>query len=84
MERSGLIAKSKDLKKKNQVRISVTQKGLDAYQLWVEKAKLFDDIISCLSISERKSLKDLLEKLERSSIEKAGIIDINKMFPKPL
>jgi DNA-binding MarR family transcriptional regulator len=84
MERNGLIEKSKDLRKRNQVRISVTEKGLKAYEVWIEKATIFNDIISCLSADERKCLKELLKKLERSSIDQAGIMDTSKMFPRPL
>jgi len=84
MERNGLIEKSKDLRKRNQVRIRITQKGLEVYELWLEKATVLNNIISCLSADERSDLRDLLKKLERSSIEQAGIIDANQMFPKPL
>jgi len=84
MERNGLIVKSKGLRKRNQVRISITPKGLKSHELWLEKATLFNDIMSCLSADERIQLMGMLKKLESSSLEQAGISDTNKMFPKPL
>ena len=63
MERKGLVKKSKDLEKKNMVRVTLTEKGEQAFQQQWD-ARIVPKITSCLSKRELGNLKKCLNKLE--------------------
>jgi DNA-binding MarR family transcriptional regulator len=70
MEDKGLVKKSKNLEKKNLVRVTLTKKGEQAFQQQWE-ARIVPKITSFLSKKEMDSLKETLDKLEGKAL---GII----------
>jgi DNA-binding MarR family transcriptional regulator len=62
MEKQGLIVKKSDSKKKNVIRLSLTEKGLEAYGYAI-KAHAFVNIFKVLSTEEQSQLWDLLKSL---------------------
>jgi MarR family transcriptional regulator, transcriptional regulator for hemolysin len=62
MEKQGLIIKKPDSKKKNVIRLSLTEKGLEAYGYAIE-AHAFVNIFKVLSSEEQQQLWDLLKPL---------------------
>jgi len=70
MEAKGLVKKSKDMEKKNLVRVILTKKGDQAFQKQWE-ARIVPKITSSLSKKELDSLKKSLNKLESKAL---GII----------
>ena len=72
MEEKGLIKKTKDLDKRNLVRITLTEKGLRAYERTTER-KSIHELMSALSKKEQQRLTALLEKLRSKAMEKLGI-----------
>lgn len=79
MEKKGLVVRIKDLPRKNQVRVSLTDKGRKAYQYGVKKESIHK-VMSCLSEEENKQLRAILLKLRRASLKEAGI-DSNIPIP---
>ena len=74
MERNGLIRKTKDLDRKNMIRIGMTKKGQRAYRDSF-KRESSSKVINCLSQKERQQLKSLLEKLRNRAFEELGVKD---------
>jgi len=72
MEKAGLIRKTKDLHKKNLVRVSLTEKGEAAYKLAM-KRKMIQKIMSSLSAEQRKQLNSALEILRTKGLKEMGI-----------
>jgi DNA-binding MarR family transcriptional regulator len=68
MHKSGLIHRVKDLAKKNQVRIELTQKGEQAYSNGSSLASIHS-ILSCLSTSEKQDMKNHLKKIDETADE---------------
>jgi len=68
MEEQGLVKKSKDLEKKNLVRVTLTEKGEQAFQQQWE-ARIVPQITSYLSKKELDSLKAHLDKLHTRALE---------------
>ena len=68
MHKSGLINRVKDLAKRNQVRIELTQKGEEAYSNSSGLASIHK-ILSCLSTKEKNDLKDCLQKIDKTADE---------------
>ena len=77
MERRGLVATKKDMKRKNWVRVSLTKKGEEALKQWANATEVVD-IMSCLSRSESEALHKITGKLHKKSIEM-----LRKMQPDP-
>ncbi len=67
MEREGFLTKTRDVHRKNVVRVSLTLKGEQAYNRLI-KRKSARRIISCLSEDERHHLRLCLEKLTKKSL----------------
>ena len=67
MEKEGLVSKTKDLEKKNLVRVSMTEKGRQVYQQST-KRKSIHKMMSCLSEEERQQLMASLEKLRNRAL----------------
>jgi DNA-binding MarR family transcriptional regulator len=72
MERIGLITKTKDLHKKNLVRVSITEKGEAAYKQAV-KRKMVQKVMSSLSAEQRKQMTASLELLRTKGLKEMGI-----------
>ncbi|MFC1993668.1 MarR family winged helix-turn-helix transcriptional regulator [Chloroflexota bacterium] len=68
MEADGLIKKTKDLGKKNMVRVTLTEKGRAAYRQSKE-LEPFHAIFSSLSDEQRSQLKSSLSILLKRSLE---------------
>jgi len=67
MEDKGLVKKSKDLEKKNLVRVTLTKKGEQAFhQQW--DARIVPKITSFLSKKELDNLEECLNKLEGKAL----------------
>lgn len=72
MEEKGLIKRTKDMDKKNLVRLTLTEKGLKAYEQSVERESIHE-LMSSLSQEEYQQLKSILEKLRSKAIAKLGV-----------
>ena len=72
MEDKGLLKKTNDLKHKNQVRVSITKKGEEAYQLSSKRGPIHR-VMNALSQTERKQLGPLLEKILFAASEELGL-----------
>ncbi len=72
MERDGLITKVKDLDRKNQVRIVLTDKANRLYRKSVS-SRSFRRIMSCLPDSEARQLEVTLQKLRDRALKELGI-----------
>jgi DNA-binding MarR family transcriptional regulator len=68
MEEQGLVRKSKDLGKKNLVRVTLTKEGEQAYEQTLG-AKVYPKILSRLSKKEIDNLKVYLDKLHAAAFE---------------
>jgi DNA-binding MarR family transcriptional regulator len=77
MEKGGLVKKSKDLERKNLVRVSITEKGRQAYEQST-KRKSIHKVISSLSQQERQQLRLYLEKLRNKALG-----ELREERPKP-
>lgn len=79
MEKKGLLRKTKDLDRKNLVRVSLTDKGQQAYY---QSAKLesFRQIISSLSEDKRQQLSSWLKTLRERALKELGV-DQEPLFP---
>ena len=62
MEKDGLIRRFRDLHKKNTVRVAMTAKGRDAYQISL-KRETFHNIMSVLTHEEREQLRGTMTKV---------------------
>jgi DNA-binding MarR family transcriptional regulator len=80
MEKQGLVKKIKDLHRKNQVRVELTEKGLRSYYNHSIFPGCIPQIISVLSEEERHQLISNLFKLRNTA---AKYIGIHKKFPVP-
>jgi len=81
MEKEGLITKTKDLTKKNQVRVTMTERGKQAY-LQSMKRESIRRVMSALSERDKKQLKSLLVKLRNGTLKEFGIRQ-NIPYPPP-
>jgi len=72
MERRGLVRKTKDLDKKNLVRVVLTDKGLEAYRK-SEKRESVHKIMSALSKEKYQQLRSCLEILQEEGLAELGI-----------
>ena len=81
MEKAKLIKRTKDLHRKNLVRVSMTEKGEEAYRLAM-KRKVLQKIISSLSAEQHKQLVSCLEVLRNSGLKEMGIEPRKLPFPQ--
>lgn len=63
MEKKGFLIKTRDEKKKNVFRVSLTEKGLAAHEK-VQKIAIFEKVFSALSEEQFQSLEKSLEILK--------------------
>jgi DNA-binding MarR family transcriptional regulator len=68
MEKRGLVRKTQDLDRKNLVRVSITEKGQQAYDKSTRR-KSIRKIMSSLSEEERRQLRSCLEKLQNKAFK---------------
>ena len=72
MQKEGLITKTRDLEKRNLVRISLTPKGKEIHRQ-ARKRKDVHNIIGHLSQEQRQQLKSALNVIIDEAIKRAGI-----------
>jgi DNA-binding MarR family transcriptional regulator len=72
MEKRGLLTKTQDLDRKNLVRVSITEKGRQAYDKSTRR-KSISKIISSLSEEERQQLRSCLEKLRNKAFKELTV-----------
>ena len=80
MEKEGLIRKSKDLERKNLVRIALTDRGEEAYRKSLARESIHR-IFSKLTQEECQNLASLLKALRNSALREVGAKD-NLPFPE--
>ncbi len=71
MAEGGLVRKSKDLDRKNMVRVELTDKGHKAYKQSTKRESIHR-VMSCLSEEDRQQIRVPLEKLCRKALEELG------------
>jgi MarR family transcriptional regulator, organic hydroperoxide resistance regulator len=76
MEKKGLIIRNKDLKKKNMIRVSMTEKGESLYQN-TKKENSLNRMVDLLSIEQKQAMAKGLNILRDESF------DILKIEDKP-
>ncbi len=81
MTKAGLVRKTKDLHRKNLVRVTLTEKGQKAYGQALRR-KSVQKIMSALSEAERQKLKSLLETLRNKGLKELGINPKKLPVPK--
>ncbi|MBM4463148.1 MAG: winged helix DNA-binding protein [Chloroflexi bacterium] len=72
MERKGLLRKSKDLERKNMVRVELTEKGEQVYRRSLDRTETLHEIMSCLTEEERSELEKHLLKLRAQALKTLG------------
>jgi DNA-binding MarR family transcriptional regulator len=72
MAKKGLIKKSKDLERKNMVRVTVTEKGKEAYEVTTKRGPIHR-ILSALDKEERQQFRQYLEKVMVKAREELGM-----------
>ena len=72
MEKQGLIRQSKNLDRKNMVRVEISEKGLQAYHQSLKRDSIHK-IMSSISDEEKEQLKSLLYKIRNSALEEIRI-----------
>lgn len=72
MEKCGQIKKVKDMERKNQVRIALTEKGEEDYKA-VKQAEYSHPILSFLEEDEKQMLEHCLDKIRTKLLEELDI-----------
>lgn len=73
MEKQGLVKKVRDLERKNQVRVVLTEKGRETYSHQSTNPEPIGRIMSSLSDEERRQLRSYLLKLRDSTMKELGM-----------
>ena len=81
MVETGLIRKTKDLHRKNLIRVTLTEKGQQLYNQSL-KRKPINRIMSSLSEEERQQLRLYLQKLRDKGLKEVGMDPKKVPFPK--
>lgn len=79
MEKQGLVTRTKDLEKKNMVRVTLTEKGRQALDLSTER-QVIHQIFSSLSEEQRQQLTSCLRVLLDKALDQLGM-DRKLPFP---
>lgn len=72
MEKEGLVTKTKDLERKNLVRVAITEKGQQAYHRSM-KRKSIHKVMSSLSEEEHRQLRSYLERLRDRALKQLRV-----------
>ncbi len=75
MERAGLVAKVKDLGRKNMVRIEMTKKGRDRFEAGMSAASI-GRVMSRLSSEQREQLAPCLMIIREAALDDLGVEDV--------
>jgi len=73
MEKRGLLRKTKDLERKNLVRVTLTEKGEEALRKGMKEETTISKIMSRLSNEEQDCLRAHLETLRSKALEELRI-----------
>ena len=73
MEKQGLVRRVRDLDRKNQVRVVITEKGQQAYNQSTRR-KSIQRIMSALSDEERQQLKSFLQSLKDRALDELAVV----------
>jgi DNA-binding PadR family transcriptional regulator len=68
METQGLLTTTRDMRRKNWLRVSLTKKGEEALKRW-STATTVTDALSCLSKTEADMLYTITKKLHKKGLE---------------
>ena len=68
MKKQGLVTKTKDSKRKNMVRVKMTEKGEEIYH-GIRKIKICQKVLNNLTQAERETLWRALEKIQDMTIQ---------------
>ena len=71
MEKQGLVRRTKNLERRNMIRVTITEKGEKAYRR-SRDMKVIRTILSGLSPEQRKNLKPYLETLRKRALKELG------------
>ena len=80
MEKKGLVRRVKDLKRKNLIRVEITEKGLEAYRL-SSLRKSTRKLMSDLSKEEQVQLWILLAKIRQKTMRELGWENLDPFPP---
>jgi len=72
MAKKGLVKKVKDLERKNMVRVSITDKGREAYEITIKRGPI-RRILNALDAKERKQFSKYLDKITEKAKEELGL-----------
>ena len=72
MERKGLVRKTKDLERKNMVRVTLTDKGEEALRQ-AQMSETISKVMSCFSPEEQDCLREYLLTLRSKALQELGI-----------
>ena len=81
MEKAGLVKKTKDLTRRNLIRVTMTDKGRQALSQSM-KRKSFQRILSSLSENERQQLRAQLRTVRNKGLKEIGMDPRKMPFPK--
>lgn len=73
MERKGLVNRTKDLERKNWVRVELTEKGKETYDKARDKKEAICEVMACLSDEERSCLREFLHRLRGEGLKILGV-----------
>lgn len=73
MEKMGLVRKTKDLERKNLVRVELTETGRDLLHKSMERRRSIKKIMSVLTEDERRQMWNSLAKLRDAAIKDLGV-----------
>ena len=80
MEKQGLVKRVKDLDKRNLVRVTLTEKGREAYNQSTKRESIHK-IMSSLSEEKRQQLRSCLQQLWDRALKELGVEKTRKPFP---
>ncbi|MFC2019368.1 MarR family winged helix-turn-helix transcriptional regulator [Chloroflexota bacterium] len=72
MQNEGLIKKTKNLDRKNLVRVTLTEKGQQAFELSLKRV-VVNQIFSALSEEQKEQLKAILQVLLDAAVSELGV-----------
>jgi len=82
MERHGLVKKSKDLDRKNMVRVTLTEKGWKLHHIAFKQNDVIGKIVTSLPDEKRRQLRSFLQTLRDHATKECGVKD-TLPFPPP-
>jgi DNA-binding MarR family transcriptional regulator len=81
MTKAGLIKKSKDLKRKNLIRVTLTKEGENAFAQALKRSSIHK-IVSALNEDQKKQLRSLLDMLRNKGLKELGFNSKKVPYPE--